>query len=181
MSATGNDSVVADGFPIIRWAQTANYGYVPNLRQQNVFMAVAMDLGNASSPYGSVHPTDKQDVGFRLALAGRAVAYGDFDVYYSGPVVSDVIFTSVANTTTWTTTVRYHHESVGKGGIQLRSEHGFEVQFICKVLYSRYMLSDSQMAATDLWFKRMGSRYRPLRTVPENGISEIPRGLNENP
>lgn len=126
LSSTGNDSVIADGFPVIRWAQTANYGYVPNLREQNVFMAVAMDLGNASSPYGSIHPNDKQDVGFRLALAGRAVAYEDFDVYYSGPIVSDVIFTSVANTTTWTTTVKYQHESVGKGGIQLRSGHGFE-------------------------------------------------------
>lgn len=137
MSATGNDSVVADGFPVIRWAQTADYGYAPNLREQNVFMAVSMDLGNASSPYGSIHPNDKQDVGFRLALAGRAVAYGDLNVYYSGPIVSDVIFTSVANTTTWITTVKYQHESVGKGGIQLRSDHGFEVEFICKVLYFR--------------------------------------------
>lgn len=134
LSANGNDSSLADGFTVIRWAQTANYGYVPNLREQNVFMAVSMDLGNASSPYGSIHPNDKQDVGYRLALAGRAVAYGDLDVYYSGPLVLDVIITSMANTTTWLATVRYHHESVGKGGIQLRSGHGFEVMFICKVL-----------------------------------------------
>lgn len=133
LSANGNDSALADGFTVIRWAQTANYGYVPNLREQNVFMAVSMDLGNASSPYGSIHPNDKQDVGYRLALAGRAVAYGDLDVYYSGPLVLDVIITWMANTTTWLATVRYHHESVGKGGIQLRSGHGFEVMFICKV------------------------------------------------
>lgn len=91
-------------------------------------MAVAMDLGNKSARYGSIHPPDKQDVGFRLALAGRAVAYGDLDVYYSGPIVSDVIFTSEANTTTWLTKVEYHHESVGKGGIEVRSVHGFEVR-----------------------------------------------------
>ncbi|XP_027046270.1 sialate O-acetylesterase-like [Pocillopora damicornis] len=130
LSANGNDSTIADGFPVIRWAQTANYGYVPNLRETNVFMAVAMDLGNASSPYGSVHPNDKQDVGYRLALAGRAVAYGDLDVYYSGPIVSDVIITAPAKSnTTWIATVKYHHESVGLGGIELRSDHGFE--FYC--------------------------------------------------
>ena len=55
-------------------------------------MAVAMDLGNKSAIYGSIHPPDKQDVGFRLALAGRAVAYDDLDVYFSGPIVSDVTF-----------------------------------------------------------------------------------------
>jgi len=49
-------------------------------------MAVAMDLGDPNSPYGSVHPRDKQDVGARLSLAGRAVAFGDTTVYYSGPI-----------------------------------------------------------------------------------------------
>lgn len=119
----------ADGFPVIRWGQTANYGYVPNLREQNVFMAVAMDLGNKSSIYGSVHPPDKQDVGFRLALAGRAIAYGDLDVYYSGPIVSDVTFTWKINSTVWMTNVKYHHESVGQGGIEVRSVRGF--QYYC--------------------------------------------------
>jgi sialate O-acetylesterase len=32
-----------------------------------------------------VHPTDKVDVGHRLALAARALAYGE-DVSYSGPI-----------------------------------------------------------------------------------------------
>ncbi len=49
-------------------------------------MAVAMDLGDPTSPYGSVHPRDKQDVGARLVLAGRSVAYGDHSVYYTGPL-----------------------------------------------------------------------------------------------
>ena len=93
-----------------------------------MFMAVAMDLGNNSAIYGSIHPPDKQDVGFRLALAGRAIAYGELDVYYSGPLVSDVIFTWIASTTVWTAQVKYHHESVGKGGIEVRSVDGFEVR-----------------------------------------------------
>lgn len=55
---------------------------------KHVFMAVAMDLGDPTSPFGSIHPRDKQDVGARLALAGRAVAYGDSLVYYTGPLAT---------------------------------------------------------------------------------------------
>lgn len=44
-------------------------------------MAVTIDIGNARD----VHPRNKQDVGRRLALAARGVAYGE-DVVYSGPL-----------------------------------------------------------------------------------------------
>ena len=90
LAPTGNTNHTVDGFPIIRWAQTANYGYVPNARMKRVFMAVAIDLGDPTSPYGSIHPRDKQDVGARLALAGRAVAYADTSVYYTGPLATAV-------------------------------------------------------------------------------------------
>jgi len=50
LAATGNSNVTVDGFPVFCWAQTANYGYVPNTRMKNVFMAVAMDLGDPTSP-----------------------------------------------------------------------------------------------------------------------------------
>ena len=40
------------GFPDIRWHQTADIGYVPNYILNKVFMAVAMDLPDFSSPYG---------------------------------------------------------------------------------------------------------------------------------
>ncbi len=39
--------------PNLRWQQTANYGYVPNKKMPNVFMAVAMDLPDFNSPYDS--------------------------------------------------------------------------------------------------------------------------------
>lgn len=42
-----------DGFANIRWHQTADVGFVPNPRMQKTFMAVAMDLPDESSPYGS--------------------------------------------------------------------------------------------------------------------------------
>ncbi|XP_073440971.1 sialate O-acetylesterase isoform X1 [Dendrobates tinctorius] len=74
-----------DNFPVIRWHQTADYGYVPNPRMPNTFMAVAMDLGDEKSPYGSVHPRDKLTVARRLYLGARAVAYGDRGVHFQGP------------------------------------------------------------------------------------------------
>jgi sialate O-acetylesterase len=44
-------------------------------------MAVAIDLGEADN----IHPANKQDVGYRLALAARQVAYGDKKVVAAGP------------------------------------------------------------------------------------------------
>lgn len=41
-----------DRFPRIRWHQTADYGYAPNKRMPNTFMAVAVDLCDELSPYG---------------------------------------------------------------------------------------------------------------------------------
>ncbi len=44
-------------------------------------MAVTIDIGDPDN----VHPSDKQDVGARLALAARAIAYGE-KTEYSGPM-----------------------------------------------------------------------------------------------
>ncbi|XP_075695297.1 sialate O-acetylesterase isoform X3 [Rhinoderma darwinii] len=38
--------------PVIRWHQTADYGYAPNPKMPNTFMAVSMDLGDERCPYG---------------------------------------------------------------------------------------------------------------------------------
>ena len=47
-------------------------------------MAVAIDLGDPTSPYGSVHPRDKSDVGLRLSIGARAVVYKDSTANYLG-------------------------------------------------------------------------------------------------
>ncbi|XP_023447728.1 sialate O-acetylesterase isoform X2 [Dasypus novemcinctus] len=75
-----------DGFPQIRWHQTADFGCVPNLRMPNTFMAVAMDLGDRNSPFKSIHPRDKQTVAYRLHLGARAVAYGEKNLAFQGPL-----------------------------------------------------------------------------------------------
>lgn len=90
LAGNSPDYSVATGFPDIRWHQTADYGYAPNHRQRNVFMAVAMDLPDFTSPYGSVHPRDKQDVAARLVLGGLAVAYNQ-NISFQGPYPLRVI------------------------------------------------------------------------------------------
>jgi sialate O-acetylesterase len=47
----------------------------------NTGMAVTLDVGDRDN----VHPADKQTVGHRLALAARALSYGE-DVHHSGPL-----------------------------------------------------------------------------------------------
>ncbi|NWR49376.1 SIAE acetylesterase, partial [Regulus satrapa] len=74
-----------DSFARLRWHQTADLGAVPNARMPSTFMAVAIDLGDEHSPYGSIHPRDKQNVAHRLLLGARAVAYGDKDLVFQGP------------------------------------------------------------------------------------------------
>ncbi len=55
--------------------------------------AVIIDIGNPND----IHPTNKHDVGHRLALAARHVAYGE-KLVYSGPVFSGAQFAGGAAT-----------------------------------------------------------------------------------
>ncbi|MDI3253680.1 MAG: sialate O-acetylesterase [Bacillota bacterium] len=52
------------------------------LNVANTAMAVTLDIGDRNN----VHPADKQDVGARLALAARALVYGEPQLEYSGPL-----------------------------------------------------------------------------------------------
>jgi sialate O-acetylesterase len=62
--------------PEIREAQRLSLKTIPRSA-----MAVTLDVGDADD----IHPTDKKPVGERLALAARALAYGE-SIEYSGPL-----------------------------------------------------------------------------------------------
>jgi len=63
------------------WAELREAQAMAVERLPNVGLAVTIDIGEA----GDIHPRNKQDVGERLALAARAIAYGQ-DIPFSGPV-----------------------------------------------------------------------------------------------
>ncbi len=65
-----------DMTPELREAQLLVWQHTPNTA-----MAVTLDVGDAND----IHPTRKQEVGARLALAARALAYGE-RLEYAGPV-----------------------------------------------------------------------------------------------
>lgn len=67
--------------PDSNWADVRNQ-QVRTLGERNTAMAVTIDVGNPND----IHPTDKATVGHRLALAARALHYGERDLEYSGPM-----------------------------------------------------------------------------------------------
>jgi len=66
--------------PEIREAQLLSWQKVPRTA-----MAVITDVGDEKD----IHPTKKEPVGARLALAARAIAYGE-NIEYSGPVFASM-------------------------------------------------------------------------------------------
>ena len=87
-------------------------GYLPNDLMPNTFLATTVDLGDALSPFGSVHTRHKIEVGERLALAALKHAYNESSVY-AGPV-----FASAAATTAGSVTL--HFNDTGSKGLQPR-------------------------------------------------------------
>nr|KAG5686966.1 hypothetical protein BaRGS_022967 [Batillaria attramentaria] len=109
-------------FPAERWAQTANYGYSPNPDLPNTFMAVAMDLPDFDSPYGTIHPRYKQDVAKRLVLGARNVAYGEKTVVFQGP------FPTSFTTKSAQQTIEVEYDD-GESMLQeLKGNEGFETE-----------------------------------------------------
>ena len=81
----------------------------------NTGMAVTIDIGNPDN----IHPTNKQDVGLRLALAARAVAYGE-KIEYSGPLFRQA--------TPLNNSLQVWFDHVGKGLVAKGGDlRGFEI------------------------------------------------------
>lgn len=115
-------------FPFF-WVQLANYGRVSESAQwaelreaqsmalslRETGQAVTIDIGESQD----IHPKNKQDVGLRLALAARAVAYGEHGLVYSGPVCRQMT-TEGAKARLW-----FNH--TGSGLVLKNGSAGFEI------------------------------------------------------
>jgi sialate O-acetylesterase len=71
------------------WAALREAQLLATQTLPNVGMAVITDLGDEKD----IHPRKKQPVGARLALAARAIAYGE-KIEYSGPIFESMRITS---------------------------------------------------------------------------------------
>jgi sialate O-acetylesterase len=103
-------------FPFL-WVQLANFenngewaeireAQTMTLHLANTGQAVTTDIGEAKD----IHPKNKQDVGLRLALAARAIAYGE-KLVYSGPLYRQAVNEGGA--------IRVYFDHVG-GGLAAR-------------------------------------------------------------
>jgi len=110
-------------FLVVQLANLKNTRFWPTLRAAqaqvarevpNVGLAVTIDIGNPNN----IHPTDKQTVGHRLAVAAEKIAYGR-DVPFSGPVFKSLDVSDGA------AVVHFTHAD---GGLVAKGElQGFEV------------------------------------------------------
>jgi sialate O-acetylesterase len=101
-----SDQPSDDGWCRIRDSQLAGLG------ETNTAMVTTMDIGD-----GSLHPANKRDVGLRLALTARAVAYGEKNLVCMGPLFAGVTFEGSA------AVIRFTHTGAGleaKGGAPLK-------------------------------------------------------------
>jgi sialate O-acetylesterase len=67
------------------WAELREAQLLTSLHLPNTGLAVITDVGDQAD----IHPKQKQPVGARLALAARALAYGE-KIVYSGPIYHDL-------------------------------------------------------------------------------------------
>jgi sialate O-acetylesterase len=77
-----------------------------NLSIPNTAMVVAIDNANPED-MNNVHPKNKQEIGRRLALAAEAIAYGDKNVVYSGPIYDKMEVNG--------STIKLHFKHTGSG------------------------------------------------------------------
>jgi len=87
------------------------------LRLPRTGMATAIDIGDPAD----IHPHNKQEVGRRLALAARHVAYGDTKLTYSGPAYASMAASG------GTIHLKFTHPGTGLEVKHGPAPHGFAV------------------------------------------------------
>ena len=109
--------ITGDAMVVSPWAVIRNSQLYTVLDTTNTGLAVTIDIGDADD----IHPKNKQDVGYRLALNARYFMYGEAALVYSGPIIEDSVIEDNA--------VRLYFGQVGSGLVTLDSNdlEGFAV------------------------------------------------------
>jgi len=133
----------------MRWAQTLNYGTLPNPACPKCFMAQAYDLGDpwngggcwargnnkctgwgmtvpyssTRTPYfmGSIHPRVKYEVGRRLATSAMSVVYGRKQAW-TGPTIKSCSYKR-GSKNGWEFTIQFDTDMMNPQGIQNASQN----------------------------------------------------------
>jgi sialate O-acetylesterase len=141
-------------FPFL-YVQIANYksseledwpsvreGQRKTLALVNSAMAVTIDIGNPDD----VHPTDKLTVGARLALAARALSYGEH-IEYSGPLFRELTREDSGLRIWFDHAIRMQTGPRGLCGFEVAASDGKFVLAEAKVDGSTVIVSSSKVAA----------------------------------
>lgn len=153
----------------------------------NTAMAIAIDLGK----WNDIHPLNKKDLGIRLSLAARKLAYGESQLVHSGP--------EYTNHTTRGDTLILEFKHIGSGLQALGEEHlqGFAVagadkKFVWanakikgeevlvshpdipKPPYVRYAWANNPAEAN--LYNREGLPALPFQTDPPGELQELWKG-----
>lgn len=108
----GNDTLALPKFRFT--GQTQDTGVLPNDKIPNSFLATTYDLGDSTSPFGSVHCRYKKEVGERLALGARRVAYAES--VHSGPAFETA---AIKQGSDGSLEVAITFRDIGAGGLSL--------------------------------------------------------------
>jgi len=135
--------------PEMRWAQTQNYGVIPNPEFPNGFMAAGHDLGDPwwgkscwgggnsncagwdeAVPFsstktnyymGPIHPRVKFEVGRRLAVGALSVTYGRSEMPPAGPTIESCQFQMDRNNLDFT--LQFNTKMMNPKGINNGSQY----------------------------------------------------------
>ncbi len=125
-------------FPLVREAQ------LMTLSLPKTGMAVTIDIGSATT----IHPRNKQEVGRRLSLAARSIAYGQH-IIYSGPIYKSMAIEGGK--------IRLHFTHLGGG-----------------LVSSKYTLLGFEIAGADKQFVTAGAKIEGDTVVVSNKAVKHP-------
>lgn len=117
---------------VLRESQSKTLTSTPRTGQ-----AVIIDIGEAND----IHPRNKQDVGYRLALAARKLAYGEDKVVYSGPMYKSMKVEG--------NKIRLSFDHVGSG-LMAKDKYGYLKSFTIAGADKKFVWAQAMIDGNDI-------------------------------